>query len=156
MALASRCRCSDYQGGRAHERGVEMGRLCVLCAATGRKLNLSRMRQCDLHTSRKTTPFYGVYNFFFFKWLPCQAKGNREWKGRAAKGQTEEEDGRQERTQLEGKRKYLQWFPFPLLEFKEKCPFDMTSNGQTSCMAIGRDAILFRCGMSFVYHIICY
>lgn len=59
---------------------------------------------------------------FFLKWLPCQAKGNREWKGRAAKGQTEEEDGRQERTQLEGKRKYLQWFSVSVTRVQGKMP----------------------------------
>lgn len=133
--------------------GHEMGEVCACFgAATGRKLNLSRMRQCDLHTSRKTTPFYGVYNFFFLNGCHVRLRGS----GRSARKSSQRADrrSRQERTELEGKRKYLQWFPFPLLEFKEKCPFDMTSNGQTSCMAIGCDAILFRCGMSFEYHML--
>lgn len=47
-------------GGRVENMGG--GGNFVFGACCGRKLNLSRMRQCDLHTSRKTTPFYGVCN----------------------------------------------------------------------------------------------
>lgn len=88
--------------------------------------------------------------FFFLN--GCHVRRGEERKEEQPKGRQKKQARR--RTQLEGKRKYLQWFPFPLLEFKEKCPFDMTSNGQTSCMAIGRDAILFRCGMSLEYHML--